>query len=273
MHQLKITASDGEVLTGQLPESWAEVPLAPYVALALAAQPVPAGITPTVHPFANPAGCEALATLLGLPTAEPFLASLSLLLPIYDAAPWLFDGPLPAAGEPAPSFTHLGTAYTHTGAFDDLTAGQWEALSTFLQGCEGNPLRVAPQLLAVLYCPAGQPQSAVTVRDAAQAFETLPMRLAWPAIQSFLLRALPLALPIQRYLAARPLVEQVVHALEQGLATSPTSAPRGFYWSMGRWLAKRWLKLVRRQLATFLPSSATTAVARHSRSTRNAKAR
>jgi len=273
MHKLKISASDGEVLTGQLPESWAEVPLQAYVGLALAAQPVPAGIVPTVHPFANSAGCQALATLLGLPTAEPFLADISLLLPIYEATPWLFDGPLPA-GQPAPGFTHLGQAYAYVGGdFDTLTAGQWEALTSFLQESEGQPLRVAPQLLAVLYTPAGQKQSAVTVRDAALAFATLPLSLAWPAIQSFLLRALPLALATQSYLAARPLVEQVVHALEQGLATSPTSGPRGFYWSTGRWLAKRWLKLARKQLATFLPPSATTAVAPNSPSNLPAKAR
>jgi hypothetical protein len=259
MHKLKLTASDGEVLTGQLPESWAEVPLASYVALALAAQPVPAGIMPTVHPFANAAGCQALATLLGLPTAEPFLADISLLLPIYEATPWLFDGPLPTAA-PTAGFTHLGQVYDYVGGdFDTLTLGQWEALTSFLQESDGQPLRVAPQLLAVLYAPQGQPQSATTVQHAAQAFDTLPLSVAWPAIQSFLQRALPLALATQSYLAARPLVEQVVHALAQGLATSPTSAPRGLYLNTGRWLAKHWLKLVQRQLATFLPSSATTA--------------
>lgn len=258
MRKIYITASDGDTLTGHLPDSWAEVPLAAYVALALTARPLPADAEPTARAFASEASFEALARLLGLPTAAPFLADWSLLLDLYEAAPWLFVGELPG-GEPLPAFTHLGTAYTYGGGLDYLTGGQWEALAMFLERHADAPLACAPQLLAILYLPTGQPvskQTPASVRAAAEAFATLPMSIAWPAVQAFFTRSLPLATPIQRYFAARPVVEQALSALELALTSS---APRGSSWSMARWWARIWMRLVRRQLMTFLPPSATTA--------------
>jgi hypothetical protein len=255
MRKILLTASDGETLTGRLPDSWAEVPLSAYVALALTARPLPADAEPTARAFASEASLEALAKLLGLPTAAPFLADWSLLLDIYEAAPWLFLGELPG-GEPLPTFTHLGAAYTYGGGLDHLTGGQWEALAQFLEQHADAPLVCAPHLLAVLYCPTGQQQTAAIVTAAAEAFAILPMSVAWPAVQAFFTRSLPLATPIQRYFAARPVVEQALSALELALTSS---APRAFSWSMGRWLGRIWIRLVARQLTMFLPPSATTA--------------
>lgn len=258
MPKFTITASDGEQLAGYLPESWAEVPLSPYAALALTAQPLPAGLVPTVHPFAHPAGRQALATLLGLPTAEPLHANPSLLADLFEAAPWLFVGPLPDAPQPAPSFTHQGVAYSHLGLLDSADGATLETLLTLLHASEGQPLNVAPQLLAALYRPTGQPVTADTTRQAAAAFATLPLSLAWPALQAFLVRSAPMVLAFQKYGTARQAAGQALRALETA-AASPTSAPRGCCSNMLRWLVRHWIKRVGRQLRTFSPPSASTA--------------
>ena len=245
MRKITITASDGEKIAGQLPQSWAEVGFKAYADLAATAQTVPDGITPTAHVFANVAGCHALATLLDLPTADPLLTDVSLLLTIYDAAPWLFVGPLPAADEPTATFTHLGTTYDYAGGLDKATGGQMEALLAFLNVHEGNPLGAGPALLAVLYTPTGQPQTPETVKVAALALETLPMSVAWPCVQAFLSRSAPTAMLIQKYLALRPQVEKLLSALETPLQHS---ASPGHCSNLLRWLTKAYLKRVRKAL-------------------------
>lgn len=255
MHRLKISASDGEVLTGQIPASWAEVPLAAYANLAATARPLPESITqPTAHAYASVAGCEALAKLLGLPTAEPLLADVSLLRRLYHACPFLFAGPLPAAGA-VPAFTHLGTAYEYSGGLPNATGELLEAVLNMLSAHEGHPLGCGPHLLAVLYRPVGQKQTVAVVDATAVAFATLPMSLAYPALLDFIQRSAPWVLTTQRYLAARPAAEQALSALEQALA----SASPGRCWSMRRWLGRAWLKRVASMLRISLLPSATTA--------------
>jgi hypothetical protein len=267
MRKFKIDASDGEVLTGHIPESWGEVPFRKYVDLAATAQKLPDSITnPTAHMFASVAGCKAIAPLLGLPTAEPFLQDTQLLLPIFEAAPWLFLGPLPLAEDLVTVFTHQGVTYTYVGGLDNANGGQMEALLAFLRESDGNPVACGPQLLAVLYTAKGQTQTPQSVKEAGDAFETLPMSIAWPCLQNFMVRSMPLALPIQRYLALRPSVEQALSALEQG-ADSKILASLGRSWSMHRWLGKIWLRLVRRTLMISSPRSASTAKPRMWRTT------
>jgi hypothetical protein len=259
MRKFKIDASDGEVLTGYIPESWREVPFRKYVDLAATAQKLPDTVTnPTAHVFASVAGCKAMAPLLGLPTAEPFLQDTQLLLPIFEVAPWLFLGPLPLAEDLVTSFKHQGVTYAYAGGLDGANGGQMEALLAFLRESDNDPVSCGPQLLAVLYTPKGQAQTPQTVRDAADAFETLPMNIAWPCLQNFIVRSMPLALPIQRYLALRPSVEQALSALEEA-AHLPVSALRGRSWSMRRWLGRIWLRHVRRILTISSLPSATTA--------------
>lgn len=256
MRKLTLTA-DHETLVGYLPDSWAEVPIQPFAELAATAQDLPEGV-PAAHLFTHRAGCEALARLLALPTAAPLLADMSLLRPICEAAPWLFLGPLPEANGLAERFTHQGLTYVHSGLLDDTTGGQLEALLGFLQASGGNALACAPHLLAVLYQPVGQELTAQVVATSAAALATLPMSLGWPAIANFLLRFTPLAMLTQKHLAAQHTAEQALSALETA-ATCPTSAPRGFSLSMRRWLVRHWIRLVRKQLATSSPPSATTA--------------
>ncbi|MGI4867472.1 MAG: hypothetical protein ACRYFZ_26370 [Janthinobacterium lividum] len=258
MHTFTITASDGEVLTGQVPASWAEVPLAAYAALVATAQPLPESITlPAFHAFAHEAGYDALAKLLGLPTAEPLRESDQLLAQLYQASPFLFTGPLPAAGA-ALTFTHRGTSYMYGGGLPDATGEELEALLGFLSEHEGHQLGCGPHLLAILYRPQGQEKKArtpATVLAVAEAFATLPMSLAWPALTDFMQRSAPWLLATQRYLAALPAAGQALSAVEQAMATA---SPEPCL-SMRRWLGKIWLRRVRSMLTTFLSPSAITA--------------
>lgn len=255
MHKLTLTASDGEVLLAHAPASWAEVPLAAYADFAATAQPLPASLTqPTAHAFTSPASCQALATLLGLPTAEPLLADRRVLLTVYQVSPFLFTGPLPAAGA-VPSFAHRGTVYEYCGGLPNATGEQLEALLAFMSEHEGHPLGCGPNLLAILYRPTGQAQTPAVVEATAAAFASLPLSLAWPALADFTQRSAPWLLATQRYLAARPAAGQVLSALERALA----SASPGRSWSMRRWLGKVWLRHAAKLLTTFSPPFATTA--------------
>lgn len=259
MRKFKLTASDGEVLTGHLPENWAEVPLSLYAALAATAQPVPDVLQSGAHVLASEASCEALAALLGLPTAEPFHTDFSLLLDLYEAAPWLFVGPLPEA-EITERFDHQGTTYEYAGGLSQALGGQMEALLNFLRDYDGQPLGVGHKLLAVLYKPAGQKQTTAAVTAAAAAFQSLPMSIAYPALQGFFLRSSHSATPILKFLAVRPEVEKALNALETATA-SPSSASPGRFWNMRRWLITTWLRRVRRKLGISSPHSAFTVAA------------
>lgn len=255
MHKLTLTASDGEVLTGGIPASWADVPLAAYTNLVAAAQPLPEGLP--LHPalaFASEAGRAAVATLLGLPSAEPLVADDQLLRAVFDTSPFLFAGPLPAAGA-VEAFTHQGTAYEYYGGLPNATGEQLEALLNFLSAHQGHPLGCGPHLLAILYRPVGQKQTVAQVTAAAQSFATLPMSLAYPALLDFMQRSAPWALATQRYLAVLPAAEQALSALQTAVATALPARS----WSMRRWLTRTWIRLVSTQLRTSLLPSTTTA--------------
>lgn len=232
MSKIKISDSDGNVLTGRLPDSWADVPLAKYAVLAAATD--------------WPARCRALAALCELPEA-PLLADVRLCVKILRSAPFLLDGPLPGAPDKAPdSFRHLGIVYVPAPAhLEQVSGGQLEALLGFLQAHDGNPLAAAPHLLAALYKPEGSELSREVVEASTVAFASLPMALGYGLLLDFYQRSVSWSLPIQRYLAVQPVVEQTLNALE---TLSRTLDSPGRSWNMGRWLLKVYLKLVTRTL-------------------------
>ncbi|MDO7885995.1 hypothetical protein [Hymenobacter cheonanensis] len=250
MRTLHVEASDGELLTGQLPESWAEVPFRPYVDLVATARPVPACITPTAHAYISEAGCNALAHLLGLPTGEPLYSRASRLLSLYELAPWLFVGPLPLAEELVTGFTHLGTHYRYASAAElgpVAAANRERVLLWYLRETDGNPLHCLPQLLATLYTPDGVAPTAEYMRAGAQSFEHLPMSLAWPFLLQFIVPEVLAPNDVTRYLALRPMVGQTLHALEATATATPPARPH----LMLRWLSRAWRRATTRPL--FLP--------------------
>ncbi|MGI4834643.1 MAG: hypothetical protein ACRYFK_14400 [Janthinobacterium lividum] len=229
MRILTLKADDGEILKGKLPDSWAEVPLAPYAQLA-AAESLPARV-------------EALAALVGLPVG-PLLEDVSLSATIFEAAPWL-QTELPEATGAMPEFAHLGVWYAHVGHLEKISAGQMEALTDFLQASEGHPLSSAPGLLAVLYCPREEAQTREVVRAAAQAFASLPMSVAWPCLADFTRSSGPAALSIQTAGALASQTRQALSSLEQALA----SGGSGTFWQkLLRSRAQRWLANVQKML-------------------------
>lgn len=225
-----------ETLTGQLPDAlnWDEVRLDAYAAIVAAQEVPPTNIT---------ALCQAVALLAGLP-AQPLLDDTSLLAVIVDAAPWLFGGSLPPAGEPVPVFTHLGIQYAHVGNLHKISAGQLEALYDFLQANQGGPISCAPNLLAVLYCPAGQTQTAEVVRDTAAAFASLPLAIAWPALQDFIGSSGSAAANILSASALQSKVGALLSTLE-----AATSGASSTFWRRPlNWLVRIWLRNVRKML-------------------------
>lgn len=240
MRKIHLEAADGELLTGQLPDSWAEVPFRPYVDLALTARPVPACITPTAHAYISEAGCTALAHLLGLPTGEPLYSKIDRLLSLYELAPWLFVGPLPAAEDLATSFTYLGTHYRYAPAAElgrVAAANRERVLLWYLRETDGNPLHCLPHLMATLYTPEGAAPSVASDRAGTQAFELLPLSIGWPCLLHFVVPETLATDPTDRYQALRPMVGQALAALEAAVAAAPTVPPR---YSLRRWLAQTW---------------------------------
>ncbi|SFP79250.1 hypothetical protein [Hymenobacter arizonensis] len=233
MKNITLTDSDGVVITGRLPRSWSEVGLAHYAALAVATN--------------WPDRCRALAALCELP-AQPFLDDVSLCLPILRGAPFLLDGPLPMPGTPPNSFRHLGITYVPAPAnLEQIRAGQLEGLTAFLREYEGNALAAAPHLLAVLYKPEGSELTSAVVEASAAAFTSLPMAIGYALLLDFWQRSASWALPIQRYLAVRPVVEQTLNALE---TLSRPSASPGRSWNIVRWLIAIWTRHVKKALKT-----------------------
>ena len=232
MNTITLTAAGSDTLTGQLPSSWAEVPLAPYAALA------------TADTFPN--RIRAVAALVGLP-AQPLLDDVSLYGAIVRAAPWLF-GALPEASAPMTSFLHQGILYAHVGPLDTISAEQMEALYNFLAEAEGKPLTAAPGLLAVLYAPAGQKQTAAVVAAAQAAFATLPVSVAWPALADFLRAGSSAAQLIGTYSALSTQAEVALLHLEQALQAS--SASTRCWQKPQRFLLRQWTKSVRATLGT-----------------------
>lgn len=223
MRKIKIVANDGQVFTGRLPASWAEVPFGAYLDLRAAARPVPACIPePTVHAFAHEAGCQAVARFLGLPDGEPLRQNVRRLLPIYEAAPWLF-GTLQPAGPVAVAFTHQGTRYRYAPDAElgpEAAAGRRHTLLWFLREADGNLITCSTNLLATLYTPEGSPPTLANGQAGAAALDTLPMSLAWPTLLQFVVPD-SLAPPIQRYLALRPMLAQALQAMEAAASAAP----------------------------------------------------
>lgn len=232
MSKIKITDPDGNVLTGKMPTSWADVSLAKYAALAAAND--------------WPARCHALAAICELPPA-PFLADVSLCVPILKGAAFLLDGPLPALSDSPPhSFKHLGITYVPAPAnLEKINGAQLEGLLAFLRDHEGDALAAAPHLLAALYKPEGSALTADVVEASAAALASLPMAIGYVLLLDFWQRSASWALPIQRYLAVRPVVEQMLSALE---TLSQASASPGRSWNMLRWLIARWIRRVKQAL-------------------------
>jgi hypothetical protein len=242
MKKFTITDNEGTRYKGQIPESWEEVPLAKYAQLAAAAD--------------WPARCRTLAALCGVPE-QPLLDDVSLCLPIFRAAPFLLNGPLPGITDgpaalvdrPGHSFQHLGITYVPAPAdLERINAGQLEGLLAFLSNHEGNTLAAAPHLLAVLYKPEGTKElTAEVVEASAAALASLPMAIGYTLLLDFWQRSASWALPIQRYLALRPAVEQMLNALE---TLSQTSALPGRSWNIVRWLFAMWTRHAKKMLRT-----------------------
>jgi hypothetical protein len=232
MKKIILTAEDGERLLGQLPKSWAQVPLTLYANLA-AAESLPDKV-------------KATASLVGLPAA-PLLADVKHYGAIVEAAPWLFGGELPEAPSPVAYFTHAGTTYYHVGSLAKINAQQMEALMNFLRDNEGHALNCAPGLLAVLYCPDGKEQTAEVVAAAQEAFAALPMSIAWPALADFMRSSGSAALNIRTVSALEEQARNLVLMLETTMAGA--SASSTFWQKLRSWLFRRWLSNVRKLLS------------------------
>ncbi|TYZ10588.1 hypothetical protein FY528_08995 [Hymenobacter lutimineralis] len=177
---------DGTVYHGQLPTGWHEVRVSMFQEFAR----LQAGRRPEL------ARLSALQALTNLP-ADVLEADASLapaLAALY--LPWFF-AELPT-GEPAPTLQHRGVTYEYVGDWSRLTAGQFEALLTFLDEANGNPGLAAPHLLAVLLVAKGRTQDAKAVEEASAVFTRLSMEQAWPYVANFLKHSSPAALA-ERY--------------------------------------------------------------------------
>ncbi len=183
-------------------------------------------------------------------------SDVSLPVAIVNACPWLNE--LPAAG-PLTRFDHAGQQYQHVGNLDTITAGQLEALLDFLAAAGDESTCAIHQLLAVLYTPAGQPQTPDSVTRTAEAFRTLPVTTAWPAIAFFLTSSAPSASRIQQFsdahACAQMALTNVTKVVEERGADSVTCSAR---W---RWSAARlWTRCAQNLLATCSPSKSIAAV-------------
>jgi hypothetical protein len=122
-----------------------------------------------------------------------------------------------------------------------------EALLNFLAAAEGSPLTAAPSLLAVLYCPKGKQQTAEVVSATAEAFATLPMSVAWPALADFLRSSGSVALNIRTVSALSAQVQGLLATLEQALTGGGSFT---FWQKAQRSLSRRWLRNARKMLST-----------------------
>lgn len=213
MKTITLTDNKGAKLTGQIPEGWHEVPLSAFINYHQLVSGKPAPM----------AAVMAAATLTGLP-AEAVMSDVSLAPLILRQMPWLSELPQP---EPMLSFTHGKKAYEHVGNLERVDAAQFEALLSFLEAAEGNPIAAASNLLAVLYREQGTAQTADSVAAAAKAFESLPMDKAWGAVAFFLTSSQPYAGRIRSLSQSREEAEKALKALDQLVAhPSPKRSSR-----------------------------------------------
>ena len=220
-----------------LPTGWHEVPLSSFQQFAR----LQAGRRPEL------AMLSSVQALTGVP-AEVLEADVSLAARLGAAMPWFFAG-LPE-GEPALTLTHRGISYEWQGDFSRLTAGQFEALLSFLDAAEGKPAEAAPELLAVLLVRTGRKQDAQAVREATAAFASLSMADAWPYVANFLQHWTMPAWRTSACSAAKMQTEVALLNLNQALTSlpKPAGALRRLCFSTAGALASRYARSVAGQL-------------------------
>jgi hypothetical protein len=221
----------------ELPTGWHEVPLSSFLAFHLRH----AGHAPELAPL------HAVQVLSNLPS-ERFDEDVCLAFHLAPFLAWYFEG-LPT-GEPAPLIEHQGVTYAYAGDFSKLTTGQFEALLQFRDAAEPGPIHAAPQLLAVLYQRPGIEQTAASVAAAAEAFESLPVSVAWPAIRFFLTSWMPVAVRLQAASAAQLTMMTALTDLRAALAEA-SGASRGRLSRTAASLANRYATFVAGRLKRF----------------------
>ncbi len=234
MKPLTLTAVGEAPLTYQLKEGWHEVTVAEYIAYE-------STIAPLKHPRHLPPLAEWLS---GIPV-DLTRRNLSLAAQVVRACPWIRS--LPEAAGPVPIFEHDWITYHHVGNLDVVSVGQLEALIEFLDAHRAQPAGAFPWLLAVLYRREGSGQSADEVTEVAEAFATLSIATAWPALAFFLANSVPLARRIQQYSAAHAEASRALTTLET-LMQAQGGASAGFWSRIRSACVLRWIDYAKRVL-------------------------
>ena len=231
MKTITIRDNEQNVFVGTLPRNWSDVPLRAF--LERERTPDAERTTPRV-----------LAMLTGIPE-EILFDDVSLCVPLWGALEW-FRTTLPQ--EPAlPSFRHLGVEYQHTGNLQKLSAGQLEALSDFLREYADEPIQAASYILAVLYKPTSCARlTPEIVTQSAEAFRTLSMTIAYPAILDFTRAGASAAFSFRTYLELAPKAAQLLQTLDELSRSSGASKP--FYTRWRNSLFRMWIRYARKQL-------------------------
>jgi len=227
MKHITLTDQDGEKISGRIPEGWHEVLLSSFLNYHQQLKDKPEGFAWVVL----------ASTTTDIPT-EIIHSDVSLAWLILRQMPWVSELPKP---EPLTSFKHQGKTYEHVGNLDKMNAGQFEALLDYLDTAKDDPIQAAPNLLAVLYKPEGQEQTKATVAAAAEAFQSLPVSIAWPGVAFFLTSSASFAQRIQAYSEAKAAVITLTEKIEKAMqAPSPTRSSR-----IAAWLGRQYMKSVR----------------------------
>lgn len=238
MKTFTLTASDGVTTAHHLAEGWADVSVAAFVQHQTA-----------VNKLRPARALVARAALLSDVPEAILKSDVSIAARIVGACTWLSDLPT-ATGEPVQAFEHRGIRYRHVGNLDVISAGQLEALLVFLRDADEEPVAAFPNLLAVLYCPDGREQTPETVAAAAEAFLSLPIATAWPALSNFMTAGAPCALRIQQYSVAHRAAEQAVQTLRSLTEARTDGGSPGF---LRRWQARavaHWIPFAEKLLST-----------------------
>ncbi|RZK55439.1 MAG: hypothetical protein EOO59_10580 [Hymenobacter sp.] len=101
----------------------------------------------------------------------------------------------------------------------------------------------------MLYCAAGQEQTREVVAAAQVAFATLPLSIAWPALQDFMRSSGSVALNIRTVSALSEQVSGLLETLTQASQTGGASFT--FSQKAQRWLFRRWLRNAKNRLSIF----------------------
>lgn len=232
--RLSATAEAGEALPlihGQLPENFSEVKLAHYVML-VAADRVSQRIAAT-------------ALICSLPV-DVLLADAGLFATIKRAAPWLFRDPPAGELKRQLLIEHQALRYEFVGDLHRISAHQLEALLDFIAQHHAAPILSAASLLAVLYKPVGETQTADVVERTALAFESLPVAVAWPALLDFLRSGASVARHIRDSSALVNETTELLNQLEAATLTAGGSFR--FLSKLRRWLILTWIRSARARL-------------------------